>query len=106
VEAPPRHAAARGGAVILATSLLGDASTGSLLVLSQVVLSLQLPFAVIPLVLFTGSRARMGQFASPLWLKATAWAIAASIVALNIAMLADARRVNARGRSLTPARTS
>ena len=66
----------------------GDASTGSLLVLSQVVLSLQLPFAVIPLVLFTGSRARMGAFASPSWLKAAAWTIAATIVALNVAMLA------------------
>ncbi len=74
--------------VILATSLLGDASTGSLLVLSQVVLSLQLPFAVIPLVLFTGSRARMGAFASPAWLKAAAWGIAGMIVALNVAMLA------------------
>jgi manganese transport protein len=74
--------------VILATSLLGDTSTGSLLVLSQVVLSLQLPFAVIPLVLFTGSRARMGAFASPPWLTAAAWAIAAAIVALNAAMLA------------------
>jgi manganese transport protein len=74
--------------VIVATALLGDDSTGSLLVLSQVVLSLQLPFAVIPLVLFTGSRTRMGAFASPLWLKAAAWAIAAAIVALNAAMLA------------------
>ena len=74
--------------VIVATSLLGDDSTGSLLVLSQVVLSLQLPFAVIPLVLFTGSRARMGAYASPLWLKLAAWAIAAAILALNAAMLA------------------
>jgi manganese transport protein len=74
--------------VILATSLLGDASTGGLLVLSQVVLSLQLPFAVIPLVMFTSSRARMGVFASPRWLNATAWAIAAAIVALNVALIA------------------
>lgn len=57
--------------------------TDDLLVLSQVILSLQLPFAVIPLVRFTGSRSKMGDFANPIWLKALAWGVAALIVALN-----------------------
>jgi manganese transport protein len=54
-----------------------------LLVLSQAVLSLQLPFAVIPLVQFTSDRRRMGEFASAPWLKGLAWACAAVIVGLN-----------------------
>ena len=45
---------------------------GTLLVLSQVILSLQLPFAVIPLIRFTSNRKKMGQFASPRWLSALA----------------------------------
>ena len=65
----------------------GDAGATKLLVLSQVVLSLQLPFAVIPLVRFTADRGLMGRFASPRWLQALAWAIAAAIVVLNLALL-------------------
>ena len=65
----------------------GEQGTGRLLVLSQVVLSMQLPFAVIPLVHFTGDRARMGVFANPLWLKIAAWTIAAIIVGLNLKLL-------------------
>jgi manganese transport protein len=56
-------------------------------VLSQVVLSLQLPFAVVPLVRFTGSSAVMGRYASPAWLKVLAWVIAAVIIALNATLL-------------------
>ena len=67
--------------------LYGEQGTGRLLVLSQVVLSMQLPFAVIPLVHFTGDRARMGVFANPLWLKIAAWTIAAIIVGLNLKLL-------------------
>jgi manganese transport protein len=60
-----------------------------LLVLSQVVLSLQLPFAVIPLVQFTSSKAKMGPFANRLWLVALAWSAAALIVVLNLKLLLD-----------------
>jgi manganese transport protein len=55
-----------------------------LLVFSQVVLSLQLPFAVVPLVRFTGSRQKMGPFASPRWLRGLAWTAAGIIVVLNV----------------------
>lgn len=68
--------------------LYGERGTSQLLVLSQVVLSMQLPFAVIPLVQFTSDRALMGSFANPRWLKWTAWVIAAVIVGLNLKLLA------------------
>ena len=61
----------------------GESSTGSLLVLSQVVLSLQLSFAVIPLVIFTSDKKRMGPFVNPRWLSATAWVVGIIIAALN-----------------------
>lgn len=67
--------------------VFGERSTGSLLVFSQVVLSLQLPFAVIPLVMFTSDRRLMGEFANPLWLKLLAWAVAIIIVGLNMWLL-------------------
>jgi manganese transport protein len=57
--------------------------------LSQVVLSLQLPFAVIPLVRFTGDRAKMGAFVNSRGLTVIAWTIAAAIVVLNVKLLAD-----------------
>ena len=69
-------------------AIAGEGATTRLLVLSQVVLSLQLPFAVIPLVMFTGDKRLMGDFASPLALKLAAWAVAAVIVALNLTLLA------------------
>jgi len=65
----------------------GESGTASLLVFSQVVLSLQLPFAVIPLVLFTANKGKMGEFASPAWVKYTAFLVAALIVSLNMTML-------------------
>ena len=65
----------------------GDHGTYQLLILSQVILSLQLPFAVIPLVQFTNSKQRMGEFASPMWLKLLAWGTAALIVGLNIRLI-------------------
>lgn len=61
----------------------GENSTGWLLVLSQVVLSLQLSFAVIPLVIFTSDPKRMGPFVNPRWLSVTSWAVAIVIAALN-----------------------
>ena len=65
----------------------GDAGATKLLVLSQVVLSLQLPFAVVPLVAFTGSRRVMGAYVAPAWVKWLAWAIAAIIIGLNLTLL-------------------
>jgi manganese transport protein len=61
----------------------GDAGTYRLLILSQVIINMQLPFAVIPLVHFTGERRRMGDFANKLWVSVLAWITAAVIVALN-----------------------
>jgi manganese transport protein len=60
-----------------------DEDLMNLLVLSQAVLSFQLPFAIVPLVQFTSDRQRMGVFASKLWLKSLAWACAAIVVGLN-----------------------
>ncbi len=67
----------------------GRKGAADLLIFSQVVLSLQLPFAVIPLVMFTASRAKMGAFVAPRWLTAVAIAIAGVIVALNLKLVAD-----------------
>jgi manganese transport protein len=61
----------------------GEQSTGKLLVFSQVILSLQLSFAVIPLVMFTSNRRLMGEFVNPYWLKVLAWSVAILIVSLN-----------------------
>ena len=65
----------------------GESGTGPLLILSQVVLSLQLPFAVFPLLQFTSDRGKMGQFALPLWMRALAWPVAVVIAALNAWLL-------------------
>ncbi|MBI5395804.1 MAG: Nramp family divalent metal transporter [Verrucomicrobia bacterium] len=74
---------------IIAIAIYGDAGAGKLLVLSQVILSLQLSFAVIPLVKFTGERAKMGEFTNPRWVSALAWLVAAIIVVLNVKFLTD-----------------
>ncbi|HEV2746327.1 MAG TPA: Nramp family divalent metal transporter [Allosphingosinicella sp.] len=74
---------------VIVAALYGQSGTAQLLVLSQVILSLQLPFAVVPLVRFTGDRLKMGAFASPAWLKAAAWLISAVIIALNLKLLTD-----------------
>lgn len=66
---------------------LGEGSTTNLLILSQVILSLQLPFAVIPLVMFTSDRRLMGEFVNPRWLKVLAYAISTVIVGLNAWLL-------------------
>jgi manganese transport protein len=75
---------------IVVTWLYGASGTAQLLILSQVILSLQLPFAVIPLMLFAADRTRLGQFAAPRWQVVLGWAIAAVIVALNVKLLFDA----------------
>jgi manganese transport protein len=69
---------------VLTIAWAGEKSTFKLLILSQVILSLQLPFAVIPLVQFTSDRRRMGSFANKMWVRILAWTTAAIIVALNL----------------------
>ena len=68
---------------IIVTAFWGEQGTAKLLVLSQVVLSLQLSFAVVPLVMFTSDRRKMGEFVNPIWLQALAGTTAAVIVVLN-----------------------
>jgi len=75
--------------VVAVTMVYGEAGTAKLLVLSQVILSMQLPFAVIPLVRFVTDRGLMGRFVTPRWLGAIAWAIATVIVVLNLKLLFD-----------------
>lgn len=74
---------------VVVTLLAGEKATGRLLILSQVVLSLQLPFAVVPLVMFTASRRKMGLLVAPRWLSALAAVTAALIVALNAKLVWD-----------------
>lgn len=68
---------------LLTIIFFGEGSTTSLLILSQVILSLQLSFAVIPLIMFTSDRQLMGEFVNPTWLKVLAYAVATIIVGLN-----------------------
>ena len=74
---------------VVVTVMYGESGTAKLLIFSQVILSLQLSFAVIPLILFTSSRAKMGVFVIPLWMKTLAWVTAGIIVTLNVKYLAD-----------------
>ena len=67
--------------------LYGESGTAKLLILSQVVLSMQLSFAVFPLVMFTSDKVKMGEFANPAWLKGLAYAVALVIAGLNIWLL-------------------
>jgi manganese transport protein len=80
--------------------LAGEHGTYRLLILSQVILSMQLPFAVIPLIHFTSSRERMGAFANRAWLRVLAWVTAAVILALNVWLMVTAIRdwLDASGR--------
>jgi manganese transport protein len=68
----------------------GEGGLGKLLILSQVILSLQLPFAIVPLVMFTGDRAKMGTLVAPRWLTIVAALIAVMIISLNMKLLFDA----------------
>ena len=69
--------------------LYGEAATGKLLIASQVILGLQLPFAVVPLVMFTADRAKLGALAAPRWLTAATAVIAAILIVLNIKLVSD-----------------
>jgi manganese transport protein len=68
---------------IIVVAVTGEQGTEKLLILSQVILSMQLSFAVVPLVLFTGNRKMMGEFVNSRWLKGVAWFVAALIAGLN-----------------------
>jgi manganese transport protein len=68
---------------LITVILYGERGTGQLIVLSQVILSLQLPFAVFPLVIFTGDKSKMGELVAPLWMRALAWPVAIVIALLN-----------------------
>ena len=72
---------------IITVALYGEQGTGKLLILSQVVLSLQLSFAVFPLVSFTANRAKMGDLVAPRWMQVLAWAVAVIIATLNAWLL-------------------
>ncbi len=72
---------------LIVTIIYGEKGTTNLLVLSQVILSMQLSFAVVPLVMFTGSKLKMGEFVNKLWLKVLIWIIAVVIMALNLYLL-------------------
>ena len=72
---------------VIVIAIYGERGTGSLLILSQVVLSLQLPFAVFPLVRFTSDARKMGAFTIPFWMKALAWPVAVVIALLNVWLL-------------------
>ncbi|MBU8791299.1 Nramp family divalent metal transporter [Oceanobacillus sp. FSL K6-0118] len=68
----------------IVTWIAGSRGTADLLLWSQVILSLQLPFAIVPLVLFTNSKEKMGIFANSNWVKVLAWIITGVIIVLNI----------------------
>ena len=72
---------------VIVTIISGESGTAQLLVLSQVILSLQLSFAVFPLVIFTSDKLKMGEFVNPLWIKILAWTVAFIIGSLNVWLL-------------------
>jgi manganese transport protein len=90
-----RRLLTRGIAIVpaaIAAIVYGESGTARLLILSQVVLSLQLSFAVFPLVMFTSDREKMGRFVNPGWLKALSYAVATTIAVLNGWMLVQTVR--------------
>jgi manganese transport protein len=72
---------------LITISILGDSATGKLLILSQVVLSLQLGFAIIPLIHFVSNKSKMGDFVIPAWQKILSWIAALTIIALNVKLV-------------------
>ena len=72
---------------VIVIAIYGEEGSGPLIVLSQVILSMQLPFAIFPLVQFTSSRKMMGPFAIKTWVKALAWPVCLIITALNVYLL-------------------
>src|SRR5437660_635741 len=78
---------------IVVTALWGEKGTADLLIFSQVILSMQLSFAVFPLVMFTSDRRKMGEFVNAPWLRALSWSTAALIATLNAWLLIQAIRM-------------
>ncbi len=74
---------------VVVIGLFGESKTTELLIVSQVVLSMQLGFAVWPLMRFTGERAKMGEFVNPWWIKILGWTTATVIIVLNVKLLLD-----------------
>ena len=74
---------------VIVIGIFGEGKTTDLLVASQVALSMQLGFAVWPLMRFTSEKAKMGEFANRLWLKILGWTTAGIIIALNLKLLLD-----------------
>ena len=72
---------------LIVTIIYGEKGTTDLLVLSQVILSMQLSFAVVPLVMFTSDKAKMGEFVNKSFLKICVWIITAIIIILNLYLL-------------------
>src|SRR4051794_15131539 len=94
IRLPPwmRRLVTRGIAIVpaaIVTVWYGEKGTAQLLILSQVVLSFQLPFAVVPLVMFTADRRKMNELIAPRWVTALAVVVAAIIIALNVKLLID-----------------
>jgi manganese transport protein len=77
---------------LLATAWYGESGIAKLLIFSQVVLSLQLPFAVVPLIRYTSNKRLMGRFVNPAWVNRLAWLVALTIVSLNITMVVSVLR--------------
>ena len=86
-------------AVIVAI-MYGECGTAKLLILSQVILSLQLSFAVFPLVMFTSDKLKMGEFVNPTWLKVLAYLVAMVIASLNVWLLFQTVRAGSRSAAL------
>jgi len=85
---------------VLVIGISGESKTTQLLIASQVVLSMQLGFAVWPLMRFTDERAKMGEFTNRLWLKILGWTTAGIIIVLNVKLLLDTFLPDAVLRSL------
>lgn len=75
--------------VVIVTAIYGDGGTAQLLIFSQVILSMQLPFAVIPLLQFVSDPKKMGKFVLSTWMKVLAWSVAGLILVLNGKLLID-----------------
>src|SRR6476660_9375982 len=94
IRLPPwaRRLTTRAIAIIPAAGVTiwyGEAGTAKLLILSQVILSLQLPFAIVPLVMFTADRSKMAELVAPRWVTALAVLTALTVIVLNVKLLVD-----------------
>jgi len=94
IRLPPwaRRLTTRAIAIVPAAAVtiwFGEAGTAKLLILSQVILGLALPFAIVPLVMFTADRVKMGELVAPRWLTVVTGLIAAILIVLNIKLLYD-----------------